>query len=98
MVSRNLEVRADEIATTHQGAAGTYARALSRLHEDGLIPAVLAKKKATHPDLYDRLQTAGDMPDYPRPAPAAVMAWHGQILVCLVGMLFAVWVIRMIQQ
>ncbi len=65
-ISRKLESRADEIAKGHERDAGTYARALTRLYEDGFLPAVTAKNKATHPHLYDRILAAGVTPDFPR--------------------------------
>jgi Zn-dependent protease with chaperone function len=89
-ISRKLETRADQMAAANEGDAGTYARALSRLYEDNLLPAVTAKNRATHPHLYDRLEAAGVPPDFPRPAAAKTMAWHGHIFAGLLGLLFAV--------
>ena len=83
------------MAKTNEGDAGTYARALTRLYEDNLSPAVNAKKMATHPHLYDRLLAAGVTPDFPRPAAPAAMAVTGSVFAGLVGMLFAWFVIRM---
>jgi Zn-dependent protease with chaperone function len=97
-ISRKLESRADQIAKSNEAEPGTYARALARLYEDGLIPAVIVKNRQTHPDLYDRLLAAGITPDYPRPAPAKTMAWHGSLLAGGFGALFAVFVMRMILQ
>jgi hypothetical protein len=94
-ISRKLETRADDMATANEGDAGTYARALTRLYADNLLPAVTAKERATHPHLYDRLLAAGVTPDFPRPAPAVSMAWHGHVFAGLVGMLFAVFAIRL---
>ena len=94
-ISRRLELRADAMAKTNEGDAGTYARALTRLYEDNLSPAVNAKKMATHPHLYDRLLAAGVTPDFPRPAAPAAMAVTGSVFAGLVGMLFAWFVIRM---
>jgi Zn-dependent protease with chaperone function len=42
-ISRKLESRADQMTKANEGDAGTYARALLRLYEDGLLPAVMAK-------------------------------------------------------
>jgi Zn-dependent protease with chaperone function len=68
-VSRRLELRAD--AAAHGDVGGeTYARALERLYEVNLIPAVISGTK-THPCLYDRMLAAGVEPSYPRPAPPA---------------------------
>ncbi len=66
---RRLEVRADQIALRHQSDAGVYGRALEKLYEINLTPAVMAGKRQTHPHLYDRLLQAGIQPAYPRPQP-----------------------------
>jgi len=78
-VCHKLEMRADHIAQANEPDAGIYARALARLYEDNLLPAVHGKKRATHPHLYDRLLAAGMTPDFPRPAPAKSTAWHGNL-------------------
>ena len=96
-ISQKLEVRADQMAKASEGDAGTYARALTRLYEDNLAPAVYSKKKATHPHLYDRLLAAGVTPDFPRPAAANPIAWHGTIFSALLGMLFAIFTIHLLQ-
>lgn len=62
-----------------------YARALEKLHEDTLLPAVVAKEHLTHPHLYDRLLAAGVTPDYPRPKPAGSMAWNGLLVAIALG-------------
>ena len=67
-VARNMEIRSDRHAHAHEGDAGTYARALEKIHEANLIPAVLKGKKSVHPHLYDRMIAAGILPDYDRPA------------------------------
>jgi Zn-dependent protease with chaperone function len=95
-ISRKLESRADEIAKTNEGDAGTYARALGRLYADNLAPAVMAKSRATHPHLYDRMLASGVTPDFPRPAAARVMAWHGHIFGILAGLLFGMFAFRLI--
>jgi Zn-dependent protease with chaperone function len=96
-ISRKLESRADQMAKANEGDAGTYARALTRLYEDGLVPAVMAKNRTTHPHLYDRILAAGVTPDFPRPAAASSMAWNGVIFSALAGLMFAVFVIRTLQ-
>lgn len=96
-ISRKLESRADEMAKANEGDAGTYARALAKLYADNLIPAVMAKSRATHPHLYDRLLAAGVTPDFPRPAAAGSMAWHGRMFAGLLGLLFAVFAINLMQ-
>ncbi len=85
-LSRRLESRADEIASSHQREAGTYARALLRVSEYNLIPAVTSGK-STHPHLYDRLAAAGVVPDFPRPAAPGKMAWPCLVFCILLGML-----------
>ena len=55
----------------------------------------MAKNRASHPHLYDRLLAAGVTPDFPRPAAAASMAWHGHVLGGLLGGLFAMFAIRL---
>jgi Zn-dependent protease with chaperone function len=96
-ISRKLESRADQMAKANEGDAGTYARALTRLYEDNFLPAVTAKNRATHPHLYDRIEAAGVVPDFPRPMAASSMTWHGMIFAGLAGMLFAVFAIRALQ-
>lgn len=93
--SRRMEMRADSIAKSNELDTGVYARALARLHEDSLIPAVVSKEHRTHPHLYDRLIAAGINPDYPRPAPAAVNTWLGQTLILILMILAGIAVIRM---
>jgi predicted lipid-binding transport protein (Tim44 family) len=41
------------------------------------------------------LLAAGVTPDFPRPAAAASMAWHGHVLGGLLGGLFAMFAIRL---
>lgn len=67
--SQRMEQRAD--AAAHALATGeeTYARALEKLYEYNVVPAVLRGKKQTHPHLYDRMLATGIQPAYPRPAP-----------------------------
>ena len=59
---------ADEAARASEGDAGTYARALAKVYESNLVPAVLAQKNPARPHLYDRMLDAGMTPDHPRPA------------------------------
>jgi Zn-dependent protease with chaperone function len=94
-VSKKLEERADRMAQSNEPNAGTYARALVRLYEDGLLPAVHAKDHATHPHLYDRLLAAGVTPDFPRPVAAGSMAWHGVLFSVTLGMLAMILIMRM---
>lgn len=71
-VRRQMEERADEFGQAHEEDAGTYARALEKIYQHNMVPAVLGLKRAAHPDLYDRLEGAGVTPDYPRPDPPPV--------------------------
>src|ERR1044071_9923877 len=57
-LSHRLEVKADRAGKENEGDEGVYARALARLYEINLLPAVI-RKKQTHPHLYDRLVSAG---------------------------------------
>jgi Zn-dependent protease with chaperone function len=94
-ISRKLESRADAMAKANENDDGVYARALARLYEDNLMPAVTVRKQ-THPHLYDRLVAAGITPDFPRPEPARSLAWHGAMFAGLGGMLLAAFAIRLI--
>lgn len=66
-VSRNAERAADGDARTHTDSP-TYARALEKLHEAALLPAVTIQRGG-HPDLYDRMEAAGVCPAYAKPEP-----------------------------
>jgi Zn-dependent protease with chaperone function len=65
---RRMEVRADALGRQLEPAPGTYARALEKIYAANLVPVVVASKRMTHPELYDRLVEAGAQPEYPRPA------------------------------
>lgn len=67
-LARRMEERADAIAGSQQDAT-VYARALEKIYEANMIPAVLTGKRRVHPHLYDRLLASGVQPDYPRPKP-----------------------------
>jgi Zn-dependent protease with chaperone function len=96
-VSHRLEVRADKVAQSNEPDPGTYARALARLYEDGLLPAV-NPDRATHPHLYDRMLAVGVKPDFPRPAPPGHTAWHGFLFSCALGALAAALLVRLTRQ
>jgi Zn-dependent protease with chaperone function len=85
-LSRRLEKRADAVAQANEADSGIYARALARLHEENLVPAVMPRRR-THPDLYDRLLATGVQPDYPRPIKPSANAPHVMILSMLLGVL-----------
>lgn len=73
-VARKMEVRADQYATETESSKGTYARALYRLYEVNRAPMVIGSKRAAHPDLYDRLISAGVEPEFDRPQPPSRLA------------------------
>jgi hypothetical protein len=66
--SKTWEARADAHVHEHVEDPTVYARALEKLHEDNLAPAV-THREGTHPHLYDRMLAAGLQPGYPRPQP-----------------------------
>ena len=69
-LSQGLEKRADSIALKSQAEPGAYATALLKLYQVNLVPAVLRRKaRRTHPDLYDRMVSAGAVPPFARPRP-----------------------------
>jgi Zn-dependent protease with chaperone function len=77
-LSRHMEGRADAIAAGGEAEPGAYARALEALHERNLAPAVGWSAGGAHPHLYDRMEAAGLVPAYPRPAPPSrVRAFAG---------------------
>ncbi len=88
-ISHALEKKADQFAIEHQNNPRTYARALTKLYEDGLFPAVSPKNQRTHPHLYDRLIEAGVTPDFPRPAAASSLALQTLFFSLLVGIFAA---------
>jgi Zn-dependent protease with chaperone function len=96
-ISRKLEVRADEMAKAQEHDPGTYARALARIYQDNMVPAVTAGR-GTHPHLYDRLVAAGVTPDFPRPAAAKLRTWYGSLLSWLLAFLAMALVIKYTNQ
>jgi Zn-dependent protease with chaperone function len=70
------EKKADRAALRAQPNDGDYARALLELHRAWLIPATLSGRR-THPNLYERLERAGLVPDFPKPSPPAlsILIW-----------------------
>jgi Zn-dependent protease with chaperone function len=75
----SLEKQADSAAKVHEGQAGTYARALEKLYQINLMPAVIRAWFLSHPQLYDRLLAAGITPNYPRPRPPS--RWRAKFAV-----------------
>lgn len=92
--SRRMELAADAAGHAAETEAGCYARALERLHEANLIPAVFPKDNLTHPHLYDRLVAIGYTPPYPRPAKPADFNWTVLLLFFLSCVLGIVWAAR----
>lgn len=84
-LARRMEERADKIAGEHSVDVLVYARALEKIYEANLVPAVMGSRHRAHPDLWDRMLTAGLTPDYPRPdAPAKGAARWGLLSFVLV--------------
>jgi Zn-dependent protease with chaperone function len=94
-ISHRLELRADSIAKANEPDVGTYARALAKIYENNLVPAVNAKDRATHPHLYDRLLAAGVTPEFARPARASAVAWNGLLFSFALGALAVILVSQM---
>lgn len=92
--SRRMEMAADAAGQAAETEAGDYARALERLHEANLIPAVFPKDNLTHPHLYDRLVAIGHTPTYPRPAKPTDFNWTVLLLLLLLAVLGIVWAAR----
>lgn len=67
--SRERESDADAHATHHAHDETVHARALENLYRCNLTPVVMANRRTSHPDLYDRMEAAGLKPNYKRPAP-----------------------------
>lgn len=81
-LARRMEVRADRAPAASEADGMVSAQALERLYEANLIPASGIARGQPHPDLYDRMLSAGLQPDFPRPkAPhvvnAAFLIWIG---------------------
>lgn len=76
---------ADRIAREAEGDAGTYARALAKVYEANVMPAVLNQRNPARAHLYDRMVDAGLKPDLARPAPPRM----GRALAVVFATLFA---------
>lgn len=76
-LARRMEERADKLAAEHTLDATVYSRALEKLYEANLVPAVMGQRGRAHPDLWDRMVNAGVVPDYdkPRTPPKAPARW-----------------------
>ena len=84
--SQRMEKRADQLATGQQADNGVYARALEKIYQSNLTPAVNVSNRQTHPHLYDRLLAAGITPDFPRPVPPKRLTWIGWVMLGLFGL------------
>lgn len=85
--SLRLEKKADAFGARFEKEKGAYAKALERIYEVNLIPAVLGRRRGTHPHLYDRLLASGYAPDYPRPK--APSFWRARLpLLLLFSIIF----------
>jgi Zn-dependent protease with chaperone function/Tfp pilus assembly protein PilF len=92
---RRMEERADTFGNKAAVAEGIYPRALAKIYEDNLVPAVMPGKRMVYPHLYDRMLAAGMTPDYPRPKPPLRWGiWPG-LVVCLLnlGIVGALWLL-----
>jgi hypothetical protein len=65
-----MEITADKTAVMLEDQPGMYARALEKLAQKNLTPAVIDSNNRAHPHLYDRMLSAGLQPDFERPRPA----------------------------
>jgi hypothetical protein len=63
-----MEQRADNIASHDGSFERIYTATLEKLYRANQTPAVNAGNNQTHPDLYDRILSAGIAPAYSRPA------------------------------
>lgn len=79
-IHKRLENSADQHARDAESEDGVYARALEKIHQASLIPAVL-HPRSPYPSLYDRMTDAGVNPDFARPEPP------GRVLPMLCGIL-----------
>lgn len=89
-IARRLEERADSMtAKVMNTDTHTYAAALEKIYAANFIPAVMGSRRATHPDLYDRMLKAGVTPAYarPEPPPKRLRLW-GRCAIVLCSILF----------
>ncbi len=94
-LQRALERRADSIG---QGASPAYAAALEKLYRTNLAPAVL-RRPGAHPDLVDRMISAGVTPAWSRPQPPPSFIATLVLLLALAAVFFASsWRVRSLTQ
>ncbi len=87
-VYRKMEERADALGRQFEPAPGAYGSALEKLHATNMMPFVLTRrsrkgkqsKARLYPELYDRLESSGVTPDFPRPeAPSELQSQLGLV-------------------
>jgi Zn-dependent protease with chaperone function len=78
------ETRADDAAIGAGADASVYARALEKLHETSLLPAVMGKRMP-HRDLHDRMVAAGVTPGWPKPEGVSRIPIYMSVPLVLVG-------------
>lgn len=64
--ARRLEEQADSIAH-HESDEGVYAKSLEKIYRINRVPPVIGARGLRHPELYDRMVSAGVTPPYARP-------------------------------
>lgn len=80
--------RVADAATHREDASLAYARALSKIHEDRLLPAVTSRGTKSHHDLYERMLAAGVTPDFPRPPAPDTKTRPGVFVVLVLTLAF----------
>jgi Zn-dependent protease with chaperone function len=81
---RSMEVRADRMAAERTSDSSDYAHALETLYRVNQMPVVLPlRRRGIHPDLYDRLNSIGANPEYPKPLPPRGRAWTTWLLLTI---------------
>jgi hypothetical protein len=94
-LARRMEKRADASAAQQAADPVMYARALEKIYETNCMPATMPKRsRLPHPDLYDRMVTAGVTPSYERPQPPSKMSWTTFLLTGLLGLQLGIMISR----
>ncbi len=82
---RSMEEQADEAGQEQEEEEGVYARALEKIYQYNLMPAVTGRK-SVHPDLYDRMTNAGVEPSFPKPEPPSFRGmWVARVVGLVIG-------------
>lgn len=66
-LAHRMEIRADQAASQSQANEGVYATALEKIYRANHLPAVMTGKSISHPNLYDRMLSAGKPPEFSEP-------------------------------